>query len=382
MTPATQPSSLQHLAIFGPSLAGGGAERAMINLAAGFLRRGLQVDLVLARAEGPYLSQVDPGVHLVDLGASRVATSLPALARYLRRRRPQGLIAMMGYAGLIAAGARRLSRARCPLAISEQVTPRLFELHTPPHFRYRARLLPPLMRLCYPWADVVAGVSAGTAADLARIARLPPEGVQVIHNPIITPDLAALKAQPADHPWLAPGQPPVVLAAGRLHQQKDFPTLLHAFARLRRQHRARLLILGEGHDRPLLEDLVAELGLSADVALPGFVANPFALMARGALFVLSSRWEGLPTVLVEALYCGLPVVATDCAGDGAREILDGGSHGALVPVADPVALADAMAAALTGSGPRPSPAAWQPYTVERVTARYLQALAAAAPPRG
>ncbi|MCZ6872143.1 MAG: glycosyltransferase, partial [bacterium] len=178
---------------------------------------------------------------------------------------------------------------------------------------------------------------------------------------------------PLVHPWFEPGCPPVLLAVGRLAKQKDFGTLLRAFARLRRSQPARLLILGEGPERPALETLVRELGLEQDVRLPGFVDNPYAYMARASAFVLSSLWEGLPTVLVEALFCGAPVVATDCPS-GPREILRGGELGGLVPMRDPVALADSMQMALAGKIPRPTRESWQSYTVETVVDRYIAIL--------
>src|SRR5262249_43075680 len=146
------------------------------------------------------------------------------------------------------------------------------------------------------------------------------------------------------HPWFRPSAPPVVLGAGRLHAQKDFPTLLRAFAQVRAKREARLMILGEAkcaEYRTELMALAAQLGIADDVMLPGFVANPFAYMARAAVFVLSSAWEGLPTVLIEALASGCPVVSTACPS-GPREILENGKYGPLVPVGDDTALANAI----------------------------------------
>jgi glycosyltransferase involved in cell wall biosynthesis len=142
----------------------------------------------------------------------------------------------------------------------------------------------------------------------------------------------------------------VLVAVGRLHEQKDFQTLLRAFALVRARRSARLIILGEGPERPALEAGVAKLGLTEDVDLPGFVPNPYAFMAGASQFVLSSRYEGLPTVLIEAMACGCPVVSTDCPS-GPGEILDNGKYGRLVPVGDAAALAEAMEATLDAPPP-------------------------------
>jgi glycosyltransferase involved in cell wall biosynthesis len=181
----------------------------------------------------------------------------------------------------------------------------------------------------------------------------------------------ALARQAPDHPWLAPGQPPVILGVGRLSQAKDFPTLIRAFAKVRSRRAVRLIILGEGEARVELEALVGELGLADDVALPGFRENPMSYMAASALFVLSSAWEGLPTVLIEALAAGTRVVSTDCPS-GPREILQGGLLGTLVPVGDATALADAMTDALDRPGTALPPDALTPFTSDAAVDHYLR----------
>jgi glycosyltransferase involved in cell wall biosynthesis len=211
------------------------------------------------------------------------------------------------------------------------------------------RFLP--IRLSYSRIERIIAVSAGVAEDTARIARVPRSSIAVIPNPVITPELAAQAGEPCDHPWLRPGEPPVIMGSGRFQRQKDFPTLLRAFARVRGGRVCRLIILGEGKGRAGLESLVRELGLSGEVDLPGFVPNPYPLIARAALFVLSSAWEGSPNVLTEALALGVPAVSTDCPS-GPAEILGGGRFGPLVPVGDVAALADAMERTLASPLPR------------------------------
>jgi glycosyltransferase involved in cell wall biosynthesis len=231
-------------------------------------------------------------------------------------------------------------------------------------------LWPFLLRSFYPWAASIVAVSQGAADDLARTSGLPRDRIRVIYNPVITPAILAQARQTPDHPWFSPGSPPVILGVGRLTRQKDFPTLLRAFARLRRQRPGRLIILGEGEDRPALEALIAELGLTEDAALPGFRDDAMGFMASSALFVLSSAWEGLPTVLIEALAAGTRVISTDCPS-GPREILQEGRLGALVPVGDPAALADAMVSALGSSAGRVPPEALAPFTRDSAVDNYL-----------
>jgi glycosyltransferase involved in cell wall biosynthesis len=356
------------IAFFLPSLYGGGAERVIINLAQGITERGHPVDLVLAAAEGAFLSQLPPAVRLVDLRAPRVLRSLGPLARYLRHERPRVLVSSLSHANLIALWAARLAGRTTPVVVTEHNT-----LSAVEQSLLERRLWPPALRMFYPWASHVVAVSQGAADDLARTSGLRRDRMEVIYNPVITPVMMSLARQAPNHPWFAPGQPPVILGVGRLTRQKDFPTLLRAFAEVRRQRSARLIILGEGEERPALEALAAELGLADDVALPGFLENAMAYMASSVLFVLSSLWEGLPTVLIEALAAGARVISTDCPS-GPREILQGGRLGALVPVGDVAALAAAMVDALDHpSGTVPADAL-KPFTRDAAVDNYLRVI--------
>ena len=358
------------LAIFLPSLRGGGAERTMLNLAHGLSERGYAVDLVLARAEGPYLREVKESIRLVDLNGSRLLTSLPVLVRYLRHERPLAMLSIMNYTSIVALWARRLAGVSTQVVVSERNMLSYAAQQAPDQ---PLRLMPRLIRRFYPWADGIVTVSKGVADDLAQVTGIPRECIQVIYNPVVTPELREKAQAPLDHPWFAPGEPPVLLAAGRLTKQKDFPTLIRAFTNVRQTQPVRLIILGEGPDRPALEALVRQLGLEQDVSLPGFVANPYPYMVRASLFVLSSRWEGLPGVLVEALYCGVPLIATDCPS-GPREILADGQYGQLVPVGDVAALTRAIETALAGNAPSPPPESWQPFELETVVNQYASIL--------
>jgi glycosyltransferase involved in cell wall biosynthesis len=212
---------------------------------------------------------------------------------------------------------------------------------------------------------------------VVKVTGVPRDRVETIYNPVVTPDLESLARAAVDHPWFAGDGPPILLGAGRFVAQKDFSTLVKAFARVRAVGPARLMILGRSK-RPArarrLRALAEHLGVAADVALPGFAANPFAYMARASAFVLSSRWEGLPGVLIEAMACGCPVVSTDCPS-GPREILAGGSYGPLVPVGDAAALAEAIlrVLALPPDRARLRTRAAE-FSVEQAVDRYLDVL--------
>ena len=370
-------------------LSGGGHSAVQTALAAAFARDGLAVDLLFFRSPGPAPPEMPPGVCLVDLrrgggrrggrrarrsgrlavggltvlavqalsarrpfvrpdrGASRLWLwrAWLALTRYLRERQPQALYAVGDRGNLLAVTARAGCRVGTRVVAGLQVAaePRRLPERTG---RRRARLAARLVHRAVRRADRIVACSRGVAADWARAARIPAGRITTIHNPVVPPGLEDLAAAPLDHRFFGgEGALPVVLGAGRLVEQKDFPTLLRAFALVREREPARLVILGEGEERERLERLAASLGLSGEVDFPGFVENPYAYLARAAVLALSSRWEGLPTILIAGLACGCPVVSTDCPF-GPSEILEDGAWGRLVPVGDPVALADALVATL------------------------------------
>lgn len=360
----------ERLAIFLPALYAGGAERSMLKLAGGLAARGYAIDLVLANTTGPLMAEVPPGARVVNLGTRRVMASLPALVRYLRRERPATLLSVL-HANVIAIIAGRIAGTQTRVVVSERNMLSIGARYYASDLRMR--FMPHLARLTYPRAHAVVAVSEGVADDLIDVIGIPRRLVRVIYNPIVTPEFVEKTRALLGHPWFEPGEPPVVLAVGRLRAQKDFGLLIRAFAQIRQERPARLLILGEGEDRPVLEATITEFGLGQDVSLPGYVANPYPYMRQAAVFVLSSRWEGLPGVLIEALYCGVPIVATDCHS-GPREILVDGQYGRLVPVGDVEGLAAAMVAALDGRVPRPSAESWQPYELDRVVGQYVDVL--------
>ena len=317
----------------------------MVTLANAFVARGYEVDLVLASAHGPYLKDVAPTVRIVDLKAGREIKALLPLVGYLRRERPAAMLAALTHTNVVAILARMLAKVSTRLVVSERST---ISARVDRSQGFVARLVYAVVPKLYGRADGVVAVSQAASEDLIRFTGLPATSVGFIYNPFELNRIQSLAVAAINHPWFKPGQRPVVLAIGRLDQAKDYPTLIRAFARLRCEGCLfRLMILGEGELRGSLEALVLECGLSAsEVELPGFVSNPFAYLSRCGVYVLSSRYEGLPGALIEAMACGAPVVSTDCPS-GPREVLEDGRWGLLVPVGDVDALAKAINTMLT-----------------------------------
>ncbi|MGE4545126.1 MAG: glycosyltransferase [Pedobacter sp.] len=336
------------LAMFLPALRGGGAEKMMLHLAQGFIDRGLQIDLVLTKAVGPYLSQVPDGVRVVDLGVSRVLKSLPGLVRYLKKEQPEILFSTLNQTNLIALTARKLSGVEMRLVVREANALWKSVRHYPCLKRY---LTPYLIGRLYPFADSVIAISNGVAKDLLSLGTIPTQRLHVIYNPVVTQKMTDQYLETVSHEWFHDKNIPIILSVGRLAEQKDFPTLIRAFRILKSRCNARLMILGEGDKRHDLEKLIHSLGLEEDVQMPGFLINPLPYMANASVFVSSSAWEGFGNVIVEALAAGTQVVATLCPG-GPSEILDGGRFGHLVPVGDPELMAQAIAKALDTPLPR------------------------------
>lgn len=343
----------------------------VLNLVEGFAARGIGVDLLAIRADSAHLGTLPPGVEFIDLGVRHSALAIGPLVRYLRRARPVALLAAKDRAIRAAVAARGIAGVPCRI-VGRLGTNLSAALEGRSGFARWLRVAP--MRFFYPHVDHVVCVSDGVCEDAARLTGLDAGRLSVVRNPVVTPRLAALAQETPDHPWIGDKSVPLILGAGRLTEQKDFPTLIRAFAKLRANRPARLVILGEGRGRGRLEQLAVELGVADDVALPGFTPNPYAWMTKARLFVLSSMWEGSPNVLTEALALGVPSVSTDCPS-GPREVLAGGRWGPLVPVGDADGLAVAMAATL--DAPQPAEAlraAVSDYTRDAAAAAYLARL--------
>lgn len=368
----TQRWAPAHLALFVPHMKAGGVANVIANLACGLVERGHRVDLVLSRARGTYLQRVPASVKIVELRYSVWAPShiaraamrdlwslalfstrssrlletlpfLPSLVRYLRQERPVAMLAAKTEANLAAIWATKLAAVPTRLVVSEHT-------HLPSVFAGEPgwRRLAPVVRRNYRHVDVHVAVSDGAADGMCASTGVPRRRVVRIYNGEAQEGLLSKARAPVAHPWFQPAAPPVILSAARLAKGKNLALLLRAFSHVRRQRSVRLMILGEGPQRTALDALARDLGIRADVDLPGYVENPLSYMARCKVFALSSNYEGLSCVLVQALAVGCPVVSTDCP-TGPAELLDHGAYGKLVPLGDHEAFAAALLSALDES---------------------------------
>jgi glycosyltransferase involved in cell wall biosynthesis len=346
-----------------------GVDRVMGNLLPAVARRGYCVDLLRVRGHGPAVG--DPEVRVMDLGTSHVYTSLMQAVRYFRRERPIVMLSDKDRVNRAALLARALARTCTRLVLRSGTTISRDLAGRRPLDRWLQKTS---IGRFYRYANNIVVPSQGAAKDMAEYTGLDLGRITVVPNPVV-PRALFDAAQPVpEHPWYRPDQPAVILGVGELSARKDFQTLLHAFAQVRRTRPCRLLILGEGRHRDRLQALAQALEVAGEVHLAGFQSNPHPYMAHAACLVLSSKWEGLGLVLIEALALGTPVVATDCPS-GPREILQDGLYGRLVPVSD----ADAMAHAILRTLETPPPStllrkAALPYEVERATSAYLAAM--------
>lgn len=325
------PKSDPDIALFVSSLDGGGAHKMMIQIAKGLSKLGRDVDLVVIKKRGPLIDSVPDNVNIVTLRSQRALTSWLSLTKYVVRNKPDAVLATPVSTTIPAVWAKIISPVDFRLILRIPVVLSKTQFYNNPQDRTQ-RVLPNLINRFYPYTDRYVAISQGVANDLEDTFGVQNEKIDVIYNPAIDDELMQKKTKTVDHAFFNESQP-VIVGAGRLTDQKDFPTLINAFEITLDQKDARLIILGEGEKRNQLEKLVEAKGLTEKVALPGFVDNPFPYMEQADVFVLSSAWEGFGNVIPEALACGTPVVSTDCES-GPREILDNGKYGELVDVGD------------------------------------------------
>lgn len=353
------------ISIFLPKLSAGGAERVLLAIAGALVERGYRCDMVTAQPGGHWEARIPSGVRYCSLGRAKPLHAVPALVSYLRRERPQVLLSSVFAANFAALAACRLAgkATRCVVReahwAAEQVA-------APSLLATAANAVS--LRCLYGRADAVIALSDELAAHIAHAARVPRSKIHVIPNPILPVDAPHLH-EPTDI-----NDPPLILGCGRLDPQKDFPLLIRAFAKIRAQRPARLVILGEGTERQALAALAESLGVAHDVELPGYSSNPQSWMRRARLFVSSSRREGFPNVHLEALQSGCSIIST-CSSDAVATILDGGRLGAIVPVGDVDSLAGKMLAVLEGTLVFPDPGEHLvQFELGKIVDRYLEVL--------
>ncbi len=321
------------IAFYMHDLSGGGVERMRLALIAELRARGERVCLIVNSSAGPMRSLVPPDLTLIDLKVSGMLRAVAPLANVLRQLKPKFLVASLDHNNITALLAGLSARTNTRIVICQHNA-----LSAERDMGWRYRAVPWLYWLLQKSAARIIAVSYGVAGDLARTAGIAPARITTIYNPVIGRSRESNTHAEAPHPWLAPGGPQVCLFAGRLSEQKDPCLALRSFALLPRMRPAKLIMLGEGPLQPSLALLAEKLGIAEHVFFAGFQPNPLAWMERAACLLSTSRFEGLGNVLIEALACGTPVVATDCPY-GPSEILDGGAFGELAPVGDAAALA-------------------------------------------
>lgn len=310
------------------------------------------VSFVGLKIEESFKVEIPKDVCVVNLSNPFPPTALFKLILYFRKERPDIFVSAFPHINVFAMIAKIISGVSTKVILTDHN--HFFGLARNARSLYRKFfglfILPHLMRIFYPLSDVVICASEGVAESILDVVKIP-DKVKVIYYPVAIDIIQNLSLEPVDYPWFLHSEIPVVLAAGRLINQKDFPTLLHAFKLVIQVKPARLIILGEGKDRGKLEKLTGSLGISDYVAFLGFQINPFKYMSKASVFVLSSLHEGFGNVLVEAMACGTPVISTDCKS-GPNEIIENGKSGILVPVRDYKALSKAIIRVLSDSSLR------------------------------
>ncbi len=330
-----------------PKRSGGGVRQWVLTMANALVALGITVDVLSEAPKARFVDEplLDPRVGRVVLGIGPL--SRLRLDAYVRRHPGLRLVAALNHYNIGAAKLKARFGARVHVMVTQRENLSAdAQWRSKLGFRRAARGV----RQTFNRADAVVAVSRGLADDLRNNFGVEASRLHTIYNPAFRENFLASADAAVDHPWLSNKDKPVVIAAGRLHFVKGFDDLLAAFAQLRKTLDARLIILGEGKERAQLEQRVRDLGLDACVQLPGRVGSIAPWMARADLFVLSSRREGLPAVMIEALALGMSIVSTRCPS-GPDEILEDGRWGALVAVGDVDALAGAMEKSLTGAPP-------------------------------
>ena len=360
-----------------PSLNGGGAERAAVQILNGLDPNQWDRSMFLFAREGPYLAEVDPSIVITSADTASRWERWRALRSFVARERPDLVMAYLSF--FSALSAVRAAHTRATVVFNLQTPMSAFLTDADYHWRRRWRkvVFAAIMRVCFAAADLIIATSHGVARDLTSAFGIDPEQIRVLANPVDLDRVRAAMAEPIDIAVLPPGDAPLIVAAGRLAEAKNYPLMIEAFATLRQQMPARLCILGQGDLDAEVRQLIAASGLSGSVSLAGFQANPWKYIAKADVFLLTSRYEGFGNVLIEAMALAVPVVAT--ASAGTRDIVDHGVDGLLVDSHTPEAVTAALRRVLENRDLRASlssqaAASAEQFSAPRVIARYDRVL--------
>ncbi|MCL1876290.1 MAG: glycosyltransferase [Synergistaceae bacterium] len=318
-----------HVAFLLRDLGQGGAERSSLRLANGLANFGMKVTIFILKRKGEMLDSINPDIQVIDIKSS--------FFRLLSSIRSMDIDFLLPiYTSMRALLAKAILKMPFKVVLSQR---NMFTLDRGP-IQTRLRFL--RCKLLYRYTDACVCISEGVAEEMRTLNLLPVNKIHVIYNPVVNKELLSQIDEPIDDPWFGENSDPVIIGVGRLGDQKDFATLIKAFEIVsKRRRNLKLLLLGEGKQRKMLENMVVDLELSERVRMPGYTANPYPYMKRAALFVLTSRYEGFGNVVPEALACGCNVVSTDCKS-GPSEVLEGGKYGALAQVGNPEDIAGAI----------------------------------------
>ncbi|BCR05797.1 glycosyl transferase [Desulfuromonas versatilis] len=331
------------ISIFLPSLYGGGAERVMVNLANGLIELGYQVDVVLAKKDGKFFNLLNSKIEIIDLRSKRTFLCLFGLIKYLKKDKPTALISGLDHANIICILAQKISRAGCRsiITLHANFQPTYDDETINNIVKIKQKAFDCFIGLIFPFANNIIAVSEGVKEFYQNKYKLPKNKMKVIYNPVIDNSLKEKAKEPLDHPWFSQEHTPIILCVGRLSAQKNFKDAIYAFCEVRKHIKAKLVFLGEGEERLSLEEIIGKCGYKEDIEMLGFVSNPYKYLSRSSVFLLSSLFEGLPTVIIEALSLGIPVVSTDCPS-GPSEIIGQNKYCRIVPVGDIHGLANGI----------------------------------------
>lgn len=334
-------------------------------------KRGILVNLVKIRKHGPYLETIPDGVEIIELGSDSTYGSLFQLARYLKQARPDVLFSDKDKVIRVAVLARKISRAPTRLVIRTGTTVSVDVKQRGLLYKIGQKLS---TRFLYPIADSIITPSMGAAKDLSMFSGISLNRITAVPSPVITENLIIKSRKSPDHPWYQKKKSPIIVTVGELSSRKNHTMLLKAFSSVKKVRPCKLIIIGEGRERENLKALSSELGLTEDIAFLGFQENPYPFIKNADVFVLSSRLEGSPVVLMEALGLGVPMVSTDCPS-GPREVLENGKYGKLVAIDDFKGMSEAILQTLESPiNSEDLIEASSPYQVTNSVTAYLNAM--------